>query len=210
MTARTDPAGFSEAQDGARIGTLFVESGLLAGRRRLLEGCELTLGRSGTCDIWIPGAHVSRVHLRLSRREDGCWWVIDPGTENGTTVNGVRVKEQPLRHDDEIVLATQIRMTFRLEPVEKAAVLWLCKQDVAAYAAAAGGEVELAGFLGWLKRCRPHIRDVDAAELERIARERMLEFAHCPDLNDVLESSEQETRRLDPEVCAHGSFSLCV
>ena len=46
---------------------------------------------------------VSRKHCLL-RSEDGCFLIKDLGSRNQTVVNGVAVKEQWLRHGDEIVL----------------------------------------------------------------------------------------------------------
>lgn len=48
------------------------------------------LGRSGRADIRIDDASVSREHARFSRTEQG-WTLIDLGSSNGSSIDGVRV-----------------------------------------------------------------------------------------------------------------------
>jgi transcriptional regulator with GAF, ATPase, and Fis domain len=64
---------------------------------------EVTLGREPTCAIPVVDPSVSRKHCFL-RSEDGRFLIKDLGSRNQTMVNGVAVKEQWLRHGDEIVL----------------------------------------------------------------------------------------------------------
>jgi DNA-binding SARP family transcriptional activator len=60
-----------------------------------------TIGRAHDCDIRIDDGQVSRLHARI-RLEAGEFAVADAGSTNGTWVNGQRVREQSLRHGDEI------------------------------------------------------------------------------------------------------------
>jgi transcriptional regulator with GAF, ATPase, and Fis domain len=64
---------------------------------------EVTLGREPTCTIPVVDPSVSRKHCLL-RSEDGRFLIKDLGSRNQTMVNGVAVKEQWLRHGDEIAL----------------------------------------------------------------------------------------------------------
>ena len=68
-----------------------------------LSDGESTLGREPTCTLPVVDPSVSRKHCLL-RSEDGCFLIKDLGSRNQTVVNGVAVKEQWLRHGDEIVL----------------------------------------------------------------------------------------------------------
>ena len=69
----------------------------------LPEG-EATIGRDPANVVAIVDPSVSRKHCLLRREEDGRFLLRDLESRNGTLVNGVSVKEQWLRHGDEIVL----------------------------------------------------------------------------------------------------------
>jgi transcriptional regulator with GAF, ATPase, and Fis domain len=68
-----------------------------------LPAGEITLGREATNVVAITDPSVSRKHCML-RQEDGRFQVRDLQSRNGTLVNGVAVKEQWLRHGDEIAV----------------------------------------------------------------------------------------------------------
>ena len=56
----------------------------------------VTIGRSRDCDICLPDPSVSRRHVSMVKRE-GQWFVTDLGGRHGTTLNGVRLKQdQPV------------------------------------------------------------------------------------------------------------------
>ena len=59
---------------------------------------ELTIGRSGRCDIILPGSLVSSNHAVL-RRKKANWELIDQGSRNGTFVNGKRVESTVLKEN---------------------------------------------------------------------------------------------------------------
>jgi len=67
----------------------------------LPEG-EATIGRDPASAVAIIDPSVSRKHCLLRREEDGRFLIRDLESRNGTLVNGVPVKEQWLRHGDEI------------------------------------------------------------------------------------------------------------
>jgi transcriptional regulator with GAF, ATPase, and Fis domain len=67
----------------------------------LPEG-EATLGRDPANAVAVADASVSRKHCLLRREEDGRFQIKDLDSRNGTLVNGRAVKEQWLRHGDEI------------------------------------------------------------------------------------------------------------
>jgi len=83
------------------------------GKRRVLSGDRLVIGRSRDCDLVVEDQNVSRRHAEL-RREDRDWVLVDLGSTNGIKLNGRRVERSPLSSGDEITLGTT-RMSFELE-----------------------------------------------------------------------------------------------
>ncbi len=93
-------------------------------RRFRLAGTEIRIGRrsassgiSPEIDLAVPPADpgVSRLHAVLLRAPDGTWSVIDPGSANGTAVNGSEIPQGqavPLRDGDRIHLGawTELRL----------------------------------------------------------------------------------------------------
>lgn len=63
---------------------------------------EATIGRDATNLVAICDPSVSRKHCLLRQEEDGRFQIKDLASRNGTLVNGLPVKEQWLRHGDEI------------------------------------------------------------------------------------------------------------
>jgi transcriptional regulator with GAF, ATPase, and Fis domain len=82
----------------------------------LPEG-EATIGRDPTSAVAVIDPSVSRKHCVL-RREDGRFQIKDLESRNGTLVNGVAVKEQWLRHGDEIATGDSVFL-FLLEEDER-------------------------------------------------------------------------------------------
>jgi hypothetical protein len=83
------------------------------GKRTVLSGNRVVIGRSRECDVTLDDANVSRRHAEL-RREGGGWVVADLGSTNGVKVNGHRVSSQPLQPGDEITLGLE-RLSFQVE-----------------------------------------------------------------------------------------------
>jgi hypothetical protein len=83
------------------------------GRRSVLSGSRVVLGRSRDCDVVVSDANVSRRHAELQRDEQG-WSVADLGSTNGIKVNGRRVEHAALRDGDRITLGVT-DLTFELE-----------------------------------------------------------------------------------------------
>jgi Protein of unknown function (DUF3662)/FHA domain len=83
------------------------------GKRFVLSGHLVTLGRSRECDAVIDDPNISRRHAEL--RPDGPDWVIhDLGSTNGVKVNGRRVDDARLAHGDRVTIGLT-DMTFELE-----------------------------------------------------------------------------------------------
>jgi hypothetical protein len=93
-------------------------------RRFRLSGTEVRVGRHSAhsgidpeIDLAIPPADpgVSRLHAVLIRAADGTWSVVDPGSANGTLLNGTEIpcdQAVPLRDGDRIHLGawTELRV----------------------------------------------------------------------------------------------------
>jgi hypothetical protein len=93
-------------------------------RRFRLAGSEVRIGRHSVSsgidpeiDLSVPPADpgVSRLHAVLLKAADGTWSVIDPGSANGTAVNGSEIphgQPVPLRDGDRIHLGawTELRV----------------------------------------------------------------------------------------------------
>jgi pSer/pThr/pTyr-binding forkhead associated (FHA) protein len=76
-------------------------------------GAENTLGRVPENTIPVPNGSVSRHHATI-RYAGGSWSIVDQKSENGTWVNGERVTERKLAHDDRINIGT-VRFRFKLD-----------------------------------------------------------------------------------------------
>jgi hypothetical protein len=83
------------------------------GRRNVLSGSKVVLGRSRECDIVVSDPNVSRRHAEL-RRDDGRWSIVDLGSTNGIKVNGRRVSDATLREGDRVTLGVT-DLTFELD-----------------------------------------------------------------------------------------------
>lgn len=84
-----------------------------AGKRMVLGGDSMLIGRSRECDVRIDDPNVSRKHAEL-RRDGEEWSVVDLGSTNGIRVNGRRVESARLSPGDEITFGLT-RLTFEIE-----------------------------------------------------------------------------------------------
>jgi Protein of unknown function (DUF3662)/FHA domain len=83
------------------------------GRRSVLSGRSMVLGRGREADIVVDDANVSRKHAELRHDEDG-WRVVDLGSTNGVKVNRRQVDQALLQHGDRITLGLT-DLDFELE-----------------------------------------------------------------------------------------------
>ena len=83
------------------------------GRRNVLSGERMMVGRSRECDVVVSDPNVSRRHIELRRGERG-WAAIDLGSTNGMKVNGRRLGHAELEHGDRITIGIT-DLTFELE-----------------------------------------------------------------------------------------------
>jgi hypothetical protein len=83
------------------------------GRRNVLSGDRVVIGRSRDCDVVVSDPNVSRRHAEL-RRDDNGWHAVDLGSTNGVKVNGRRVDQVVLRDGDRITVGVS-DLTFELD-----------------------------------------------------------------------------------------------
>ena len=84
----------------------------------LPEG-EAALGRDPANAVFVADTSVSRKHCLLRKDEDGRFQIRDLDSRNGTLVNGRAVKEQWLRHGDEVATGDSVFL-FLVEEQDQA------------------------------------------------------------------------------------------
>jgi signal transduction histidine kinase len=100
-----------QTRTGAQVLNLIVTSELQEDRVIPLRALQVTVGRSGACDVTLSDRKVSARHFEVVRA--GQHFILrDLDSTNGTFVNGRRVSEAMLRIGDEITAGlTQILFT---------------------------------------------------------------------------------------------------
>ena len=83
------------------------------GRRNVLSGERVSVGRSRDCDVVVSDPNVSRRHIELRRGERG-WAAVDLGSTNGMKVNGRRLSHAELEPGDRITIGIT-DLTFELD-----------------------------------------------------------------------------------------------
>jgi hypothetical protein len=105
-----DRPGFDRTQVVSTVRptlSIHIVAGPGAGARVPISGQRVTIGRLSSCNVTIEDSTVSREHAALVRRGDR-WWVVDLGSTNGTSVNGVQAAEQPVAVGDRIELGDAV------------------------------------------------------------------------------------------------------
>ena len=82
-------------------------AGPLKDRTLALQTAELSIGRDPSNDLWTSDPAMSRRHC-LIRCESGRFLIRDLGGRNGTLVNGVRIEEHDLRHQDRVSIGSSL------------------------------------------------------------------------------------------------------
>ncbi len=65
---------------------------------------KIRIGKADDNDFIVHDVHVSRHHACLIREEDGCWFLEDVGSTNGTFVNGAQIVKKRITPTDKITL----------------------------------------------------------------------------------------------------------
>lgn len=105
------PAEIKARLEAERAGDPFL---LVDGRVVALAGARLSVGRTETNDVALPGdGEVSRLHAELERIA-GEWTVVDDGlSRNGTFVNGTRISGRTRLRDGDVVRVGRSELVFR-------------------------------------------------------------------------------------------------
>lgn len=91
---------------------LISQTGELKGKRWLLSGNEIVMGRASDCDIVISDRQVSRYHAQITKRESG-YFLEDLGSKNGTHLNGAPIDgPERLQDGDVIQVALALKLMF--------------------------------------------------------------------------------------------------
>jgi transcriptional regulator with GAF, ATPase, and Fis domain len=96
---------------------LIAINGSLKGSTFALNLDQISIGRESASDVSLSHSSVSRRHC-LIKRNGGEFLICDLDSYNGTFVNGVPVKEQPLVHADQIKIGS-IALLFLLGESEE-------------------------------------------------------------------------------------------
>ncbi len=92
-----------------------------------LTETETVIGRGGAANIPLENPRVSRRHALVSIDERGNAIVIDMGSSNGTSVNGIRIQRQELKDGDKIQIGYHCILKFsRQDELEQN-----CQQELA-------------------------------------------------------------------------------
>ena len=102
----------SEVRPGS--GVLAITGGPGAGGQFLLADDIVAAGRHPDSAVFLDDITVSRHHAEI-RWLDGEYWIVDVGSLNGTSVNGVQVPSLPLTSGDEIQIG-KFRLSFICRP----------------------------------------------------------------------------------------------
>jgi len=81
--------------------TLTVIQGPDRGKTFEVDGKSTAIGRDPSCEVLLRDASISRHHATLEISGDR-YVLKDAGSANGTFVNGVRIRESPIRAGDQI------------------------------------------------------------------------------------------------------------
>jgi hypothetical protein len=89
---------------------LYVLSGADIGRTLDVERAA-AIGRDASCDLRLRDASISRRHARIELAEQG-WEIVDEGSRNGVTIDGLRVERRRLVDGQEFKLG-EVLLRFR-------------------------------------------------------------------------------------------------
>jgi two-component system cell cycle response regulator len=95
--------------------TLTVLTGLNAGQILALDAFEHVIGRGTEADLWMEDPAISRMHARLTRRQDGRFAIEDLKSTNGTFVTGRRIESRTeLQSGDRIQIGPNLILRFAI------------------------------------------------------------------------------------------------
>lgn len=100
---------------GTMRGLLIGISEAVQGQTYQLDQPEISVGRTSSCSLRVPHPSVSREHCSIRVHADRIE-IYDPGSHNGTFVNGLPVRERVLLDEDELMIGAVVFLFRTLEP----------------------------------------------------------------------------------------------
>lgn len=73
----------------------------------------VTIGRSTQNDVVINDPYVGRNHLQIIQKDDGCFYVADFGSKNGTYINGRKVQGEVRLSSTDVVRIGNTTLPWR-------------------------------------------------------------------------------------------------
>ena len=126
MNDRTTEFDFQEIAErstrAVTVGALHLVLGESPGKLILLDASSLTLGRGEACDLRFQVEGLSRMHARITQKEDE-YVICDLQSTNGLFVNGFMTLKQALRDGDRVALGPNLVFCFRLLQIDEAMAL---------------------------------------------------------------------------------------
>jgi len=102
------PDGGDRPKGNDCLVVIYTKEPTLLGKRFVLEGGRISVGRGSENQIVLEGDSVSRKHCHFEQR-NAIWWAVDDNSTNGTYVNDDQiVREQPLSNGDRIKVGPTI------------------------------------------------------------------------------------------------------
>jgi transcriptional regulator with GAF, ATPase, and Fis domain len=92
-------------------------AGPLKGANLVLTDEEISAGREPSNQLWAADNALSRRHCAIQKSQGGQFIIRDLSSRNGTRINGSRVDNHELRHQDQISLGNS-RLVFLLHDVD--------------------------------------------------------------------------------------------
>jgi two-component system cell cycle response regulator len=86
---------------------IYTKEPTLLGKRFVLDGTKINVGRGADNEIVLEGDSVSRRHCHFELRSP-TWFVVDNGSTNGTYVNEQQTPESELKNNDRIKVGPTI------------------------------------------------------------------------------------------------------
>jgi diguanylate cyclase (GGDEF)-like protein len=109
VTQVVHPSPPEEGTGNDCLVVIYTKEGGLLGKRFVLDGTVLRVGRGADNQVVLEGDSVSRRHAHFEMRATNRWWVVDDGSTNGTYVNEEQIDhEAMLRNADRIKVGPTI------------------------------------------------------------------------------------------------------
>jgi len=172
---------------GTKNSSLLGLVGELEGRRLVLDGKRLVLGRDADkCQLVVNHAVVSRVHVAFETDDEGRTIVRDLGSTQGTFVNGDAVTAQQLRHGDTVGFGRQGVLAFRFYHEASVAVAPQPPRQLSVDAVRA--RLKEAGEAAVRARTPASVTTVPARPLMTVPKRPLLRIGRAADNDVVLET----------------------